>query len=75
MKGRNLFVRITALVLCAIMIIGVVTVAFYAFAAEPSVAVAAPNTGSESMIWVIVAVVAAVAVITGCLVAPKIKKK
>ncbi len=74
MKGRNLFIRITALVLCAIMIIGVVTVAFYAFAAEPA-AVTSPDTGSESMVWVIVAVVAAVAVIIGCLVAPKIKKK
>ncbi|MBQ8015815.1 MAG: hypothetical protein IJ264_06495 [Clostridia bacterium] len=75
MKGRNLFVRITALVLCAIMIIGVVTVAFYAFAAEPTAAVAAPDTGSENMTWVIIAVVAAVAVIAGCLVAPKLKKK
>ena len=73
MKGRNLFIRITALVLCAIMIIGVVTVAFYAFAAEPTAAV--PDTGSENMTWVIVAVVAAVAVIIGCLVDPKIKKK
>ncbi len=75
MKGRNLFVRITALVLCAIMIIGVVTVAFYAFAAEPTAAVSAPETGSENMTWVIVAVVAAIAVIAGCLVVPKIKKK
>ncbi len=73
MKGRNLFVRITALVLCALMIVSVVTVALYAFAAEP--AVTAPDTGSESMVWVIVAVVAAVAVIAGCLVVPKIKKK
>ena len=73
MKGRNLFVRITALVLCALMIISVVTVALYAFAAEPTAAV--PDTGSESMIWVIVAVVAAIAVITACLVVPKMKKK
>lgn len=73
MKGRNLFVRITALVLCALMIISVVTVALYAFAAEP--VEAAPNTGSESMVWVIIAVVAAVAVIAGCLVVPKMKKK
>ena len=73
MKGRNLFVRITALVLCALMIISVVTVALYAFAAEPAATV--PDTGSESMVWVIVAVVAAVAVIAGCLVVPKMKKK
>ena len=32
MKGHSLFVRITALVLCAIMVLGVVTVAFYAIA-------------------------------------------
>lgn len=74
MKGRNLFVRITALVLCALMVISVVTAALYAFAAEPA-AVASPDTGSESMTWVIVAVVAAIAVIAGCLVVPKIKKK
>ncbi len=74
MNKRNLFVRITAIVLCALMILSVVTAALYAFAAEPS-AVASPDTGSESMTWVIIAVVAAVAVIAGCLIAPKIKKK
>lgn len=75
MNKRNLFVRITAIFLCALMVLGVVTVALYAFAAEPTAAVAAPDTGSESMTWVIIAVVAAVAVIIGCLVAPKMKKK
>lgn len=30
MKGHNMFVRIMALVLCAVMVLGVVTVAFYA---------------------------------------------
>ncbi len=74
MKGRNIFIRIMALILCAVMILGVVTAALYAFAAEPA-AVASPETGSADMTWVIVAVVAAVAVIIGCLVAPKIKKK
>lgn len=74
MKGRNIFIRIMALILCAVMILGVVTAALYAFAAEPT-AVASPETGSADMTWVIVAVVAAVAVIIGCLVAPKIKKK
>ena len=38
MKGRNLFVRITAIVLCAIMVLSVVTAAIYAFAAEPTAA-------------------------------------
>ncbi len=73
MNKRNLFVRITAIILCALMVLSVVTVALYAFAAEPTVA--APDTGSESMVWVIIAVVAAVAVIVGCLVLPKMKKK
>ncbi len=75
MNKRNLFVRITAIVLCALMVLSVVTVALYASAAEPDAVVAAPDTGSESMVWVIVAAVAAVAVIVGCLVAPKMKKK
>lgn len=76
MKGHNIFVRIVALVLCAIMILGVVTAALAAFAAEPESAVllASPDTGSQSMVWVIVAVVAALAVIIGCLVVPKMKK-
>ncbi len=73
MKGRNLFVRIVAIILCAVMILSVVTAALYAFAAEPS-AVASPETGSANMTWVIVAVVAAVAVIACCLVIPKAKK-
>lgn len=75
MKGRNLFVRIIALVLCAIMVLGVATAAIAAFAAEPDAVVASPETGSRSMVWVIIAVVAAVAVIVGCLVVPKIAKK
>ena len=74
MNKRNLFVRITAIVLCALMVLSIVTVALYAFAAEAS-AVALPETGSESMTWVIVSAVAAVAVIAGCLVVPKMKKK
>lgn len=75
MNKRNLFVRITAIVLCALMVLSVVTAALYAFAAEPTAAAASPETGSESMTWVIIAAVAAVAVIVGCLVAPKMKKK
>lgn len=75
MKGRSLFVRIVAIILCAIMVLGVVTAAFYAFAAEKVMTVASPDTGSPEMVWVIVAVVAAVAVIAGCLVLPKFIKK
>ncbi len=74
MKKNNLIVRIVAIILCAIMILGVATAAFSAFAASPD-SVAAPNTGSQPMVWVIVAVVAAVAVIAGCLIIPKVNKK
>lgn len=75
MKKRNWVVRVIAIVLCAIMILGVGTAALYAFAAgEPSLT-SSPQTGSPSMVWVIAAVAAAVAVIAACLVAPKIKKK
>lgn len=31
MKGHNMFVRIVAILLCAVMVLGVVTVAFYSF--------------------------------------------
>ncbi len=74
MNKRNLFVRITAIILCALMVLSIVTVALYAFAAEPVATVASPETGSESMVWVIISAVAAVAVIVGCLVVPKMKK-
>lgn len=76
MKGRNMFIRVVAIILCAIMVLGVVTVAFYAFAADADAVTASmsPDTGSESMVWVIAAVVAAVAVIAGCLIIPKMKK-
>ena len=53
------------------MVLGVATAALSAFAAEAG---AVPETGSQPMVWVIVAVVAAVAVIAGCLVIPKMKK-
>lgn len=69
---RNIVVRIVAIVLCVIMILGVATAALTAFAAEAGAPV--PDTGSQPMVWVIVAVVAAVAVIAGCLIIPKAKK-
>ncbi|MBQ2841627.1 MAG: hypothetical protein IJE72_01170 [Clostridia bacterium] len=73
MNKRNLFVRIVAILLCAIMVLGVGTAAITAFAAGPD-SVAAPNTGSQPMLWVVIAVVAAIAVIAGCLIIPKVKK-
>ena len=76
MQKRSLFVRITAIVLCAIMVLGVVTAALYAFAADDAVLFAAPaQTGSPNNTWVIIAVVVALAVIVGCAFIPKMKKK
>ena len=76
MQKRNLFVRITAIVLCAIMVLGVVTAAFYAFAADDAVLFAAlAQTGSPNNTWVIIAVVVALAVVVGCAFIPKMKKK
>lgn len=71
MKRHNLFVRIVAILLCAIMVLGVVTAAISAFAADVNV----PVTGSTDMTWFIVAAAVAVAVIVGCTVLPKFLKK
>ncbi len=71
MKRHNLFVRIVAILLCAIMVLGVVTAAISAFAADGTV----PDTGSSDMTWVIIAAVLAVVVIVGCIVLPKFLKK
>ena len=76
MQKRSLFVRITAIVLCAIMVLGVVTAALYAFAADDAVLFAAPaQTGSQNNTWVIIAVVVLLAVILGCAFITKLKKK
>ena len=72
MQKRNLFVRIMAIVLCVIMVLGVVATAFYAFAAEEGVL---PETGSPNNTWVIAAVAVALLVLVSCIVVPKIKKK
>ena len=74
MNKRNLFVRITALVLCAIMLLGVVTAALYAFAAEAEV-VAPAQTGSPDNTWVIIAVIVALLIVVACAFIPKMKKK
>ncbi len=75
MDKRNIVVRIIAILLCVIMVLGVGTAALTAFAAEEIAVTSMPDTGSPEMVWVIVAVVAAVAVIAGCLVIPKVTKK
>lgn len=75
MKKRNLFVRITAIILCAIMVLGVFTAAFYAFAADASVTPPAPATGSPDNTWLILVAVVAILAIVACVVIPKMKKK
>lgn len=76
MKNRSVIVRIVALVLCAVMVIGVVTAAISVFAADASMLTApSPDTGSKNQIWVITAAVVAVAVIAVCLLLPKFTKK
>ncbi len=77
MNKRNIFIRIVAIFLCAIMILSVVTAALYAFAAEETATVSAslPQTGSASTVWVIIAVAVALLVIVACVAVPKLKKK
>lgn len=76
MKKRSLVVRVVALVLCAVMVIGVVTAAISVFAADMSVLSApSPDTGSKNQVWVIAAAIVAVAVVAVCLLLPKFTKK
>lgn len=76
MNKRNLFVRITAIFLCALMLLSVITAALYAFAADATALAAPPETGSsDATVWVFIAVAVALVVIAGCLFVPKIKKK
>ena len=64
-----------AIALCVIMVLGVVAVAFTAFAAEPTATAAVVETGSPNNTWVIVAVVAAILVVAACIVVPRMSKK
>lgn len=75
MNKRNLFVRITAIVLCAIMVLSVFAVALNAFAAKPTATAVAAETGSPDNTWIIVAVVAAILVVATCIVVPRVGKK
>ena len=74
MKDRSLFVRIVAIILCALMVGGALTAAISAFAADVNLA-ASPDTGSRNNVWVIVAAVVAVAVIVLCLLLPNLRKR
>ncbi|MBR0112420.1 MAG: hypothetical protein IJM02_01610 [Clostridia bacterium] len=70
MKKRNLIIRIIAIVMCALLVLGVVTVAIYALAAGPEAAVPSPDTGSNDkvLIFALIAVIALVAAVV-CAVA------
>ena len=58
------------------MILSVVTVALYAFAADPTALALSPETGSsKGTVWIIFAVVVALLAIIACLIIPKAKKK
>ena len=72
---RNVIIRIVAIILCALMVLSVVTVAITAFAADATLLAASPETGSNRIyIWVIASVVVAVVAIIACVVLPKTKK-
>lgn len=72
---RNLIIRIVAIILCAVMVLSVVTVAITAFAADAAVAMS-PETGSgNTTIWIVGAVAVALLAIVACIVLPKMKKK
>lgn len=73
MKNRNLFIRIVAIVLCALMILGVLTCVISIYAAEPAASAA---TGSNThMIWVILAGILAVAVAAACILTSRGKSE
>lgn len=74
MKKRNIFVRITAIILCAIMVLGIFSAAIYAFAADAS-AVSSPATGSPDNTWLILVAVVAILAIAACVILPRMKKK
>ncbi len=74
MNKRNLFVRITAIILCAIMVLGVFSAAIYAMAYDAD-AVPTPVTGSPDNTVPILIAVAAILAIVACIVVPRLKKK
>ncbi|MBR4728591.1 MAG: hypothetical protein IK080_11955 [Clostridia bacterium] len=67
---RALIIRIVAIVLCALLVLGIVTAALSAFAAGP-----APVTGSRDMKEPIFLAVAAAVLLAACILVPKIAKK
>lgn len=68
-NSRGIIVRIIAILLCALMVLGVCSVLLGAFAVSAG---DSPATGSSNLpVWFIVAAVIAVIAIVVCLVATK----
>lgn len=68
---RSLIVRIVAIVLCALLVLGIATAALSAFAAD----LTQPLTGSRDMKQPIILAAVAAVLILACIVVPKIAKK
>ena len=71
MKRRTLIVRIVAIVLCALMVLGIVGGAISIFAADGC---CPAQTGSSSQAIPIVLGVLAALLVVACVVIPKLKK-
>lgn len=68
---RSLIVRIVAIALCALLVLGIATAALSAFAAD----LAQPMTGSRDMKQPIILAVVAVVLIAVCVIVPRLVKK
>ena len=68
---RSLIIRIVAIALCALLVLGIVTAALSAFAAGSI----EPALGSRDMKQPIILAAAAGALVVVCIVVPKIAKK
>lgn len=73
MKKRSMIVRIVAIVMCVLMVLGIVAGAITAFAAEPSAAL--PSTGSSSQKVPIILGVCGAVLVIACIVLPRLVKK
>ena len=65
---RSLIIRIVAIAMCALLVLGIVTAALSAFAAGPM----EPVTGSRDMKQPIILAVAAAVLLAACVIVPKL---
>lgn len=73
MKKRSMIVRVVAIVLCALMVLGIVAGAITAFAAEPSAVL--PATGSTSQKVPVILGICGAVLVVACIVLPRLVKK